>query len=85
MSLCLVSLVQYLAIRVTVMKSGVFILAIMGRGKDLNNNERTTVHSLMNKLWNYDQNQLKYKERSLTLKEYEEYGLMLSAETLKSH
>ena len=29
----------------------------MGRGKDLTNNERTTVHSLMKKNWNYEQNQ----------------------------
>ena len=28
----------------------------MGRGKDLTNNERTTVHSLLKKNWNYEQN-----------------------------
>ena len=48
----------------------------MGRGKDLTNNERTTVHSLMKKNWNYEQNQFKHKGRSLTLKECEMYGVM---------
>ena len=62
-----------------------FILAITWRGRDLNNNERTTVHSLMNKHWNYDQNQFKRKGRSLTLKEGEEYKVMLSVEILKSY
>ena len=28
----------------------------MGRGKDLTNNERATVHTLMKKNWNYEQN-----------------------------
>ena len=57
----------------------------MGRGKDLTNNERTTVHSLMKKNWNYEQNQFKHKGRSLTLKECEMYGVRLSVETLKRY
>ena len=57
----------------------------MGRGKDLTNNERATVHTLMKKNWNYEQNQFKHKGRSLTLKECEEYGVRLSVETLKCH
>ena len=56
----------------------------MGRGKDLTNNERTTVHTLMKKNWNYEQNQFKPKGRNLTLKECEEYGVRLSVETLNS-
>ena len=54
-------------------------------GRDLNNNERTTVHSLIKKHWNYDQNQFKHKRRSLMLKECEEYGVRLSVETLKRY
>ena len=57
----------------------------MGRGKDLTNNERTTVHTLMKKNWNYEQNQFKHKGRSLTLKECEMYGVRLSVETLKRY
>ena len=57
----------------------------MGKGKDLTNNERTTVHTLMKKNWNYEQNQFKHKGRSLTLKECEEYGVRLSVETLKRY
>ena len=49
----------------------------MGRGKDLTNNERTTVHTLMKKNWNYEQNQFKHKGRSLDLKECEMYGVRL--------
>ena len=45
-----------------------FILVIIGKGRDLNNNERTTVRSLIIRHWIYDQNQLKHKGRSLTLK-----------------
>ena len=57
----------------------------MGRGKDLTNNERTTVHTLMKKNWNYEQNQFKHKGRSLTLKECEMYGVRLSVETTSKH
>ena len=57
----------------------------MGRGKDLTNNERTTVHSLMKKNWNYEQNQFKHRGRSLTLKDCEEYGVRLSDPTLKRY
>ena len=53
-------------------------LAIMGRGKDLTNNEKTTVHTLMKKNWNYEQNQFKHEGRSLTLKECVMYGVRLS-------
>ena len=52
----------------------------MGKGRDLTNSERTTVHSLLKKNWNYEQNQFKHKGRSLTLKECEMYGVRLSAE-----
>ena len=57
----------------------------MGRGKDLTNNERATVHTLMKKNWSYEQSQFKHKGRSLTLKECEEYGVRLSVETLKRY
>ena len=58
-------------------------MAIMGKGRDLTNNERTTVHSLMKKNWNYEQNQFKHKGRSLALKECEMYGVRLSEQSLK--
>ena len=57
----------------------------MGRGKDLTNNERATVHTLMKKNWNYEQNQFKHKGRSLTLKECETYGVRLSEQSLKRY
>ena len=57
----------------------------MGRGKDLTNIERATVHTLMKKSWSYEQNQLKHKGRSLILKECEEYGVRLSVQTLKRY
>ena len=60
-------------------------LAIMGRGKDLTNNERATVHTLMKKNWNYEQNQFKHKGRSLTLKECGMYGVRLSEQSLKRY
>ena len=57
----------------------------MGRGKDLTNNERATVHTLMKKNWNYEQNQFKHRGRSLTLKECEMYGVRLSEQSLKRY
>ena len=57
----------------------------MGRGKDLTNNERATVHTLMKKNWNYEQNQFKHRGRSLTLKECEMYGARLSEQSLKRY
>ena len=60
-------------------------LAIMGKGRDLTNNERATVHTLMKKNWNYEQNQFKHRGRSLTLKECEMYGVRLSEQSLKRY
>ena len=57
----------------------------MGRGKDLTNNERATVHTLMKKNWNYEQSQFKRRGRSLTLKECEMYGVRLSEQSLKRY
>ena len=57
----------------------------MGRGKNLTNNERATVHTLMKKNWSYEQNPFKHKGRSLTLKECEMYGVRLSEQSLKRY
>ena len=59
-----------------------FVLAIMGRGKDLTMNERTCIHSLIKKRWNYEMHQFKHGGRSLTIKECERYGMRLCERTL---
>ena len=56
---------------------------MMGSGKDLTINERTTVHSLIKKRWNYYLNQFKRRGRLLTRKNRLEYGAQLSEESIK--
>ena len=57
----------------------------MGREKDLTINERTTVHSLIKKHWNYDLNQFKHRGRLLSRKDCLEYGVQLSEEFVKRY
>lgn len=45
-------------------------------------NERTCIHSLIKKHWNYEMHQFKHGGRSLTIKECEQYGMRLCERTL---
>ena len=57
----------------------------MERGKDLTSNERTTVHSLIKKHWNYDLNQFKHRGRFLTREDCLENGVQLSEVCIKKY